>query len=35
LFDRCGKMRSRHFGQMDDLALGAQVMELIMTNPAK
>ena len=29
LFDRQGKMRARHFGQVADLALGAQVMELI------
>lgn len=30
LFDRLGRMRARHFGQVADLALGAQVMGLIM-----
>ena len=29
LFDRAGEMRARHFGQVADLALGAQVMGLI------
>ncbi|MBU3030610.1 TlpA disulfide reductase family protein [Paracoccus marinaquae] len=29
LFDRQGRMRARHFGQVADLALGAEVMELI------
>ena len=29
LFDRQGEMRARHFGQMADLALGAEVMALI------
>lgn len=29
LFDRQGKMRARHFGQVADLALGAEVMALI------
>ena len=29
LFDRQGEMRARHFGQMADLALGAEVMTLI------
>jgi len=29
LFDRTGKMRARHFGQVADMALGAQVMGLI------
>lgn len=29
LFDRKGRMRARHFGQVADLALGAQVMGLI------
>ena len=29
LFDRQGKMRARHFGQVPDLAPGAEVMRLI------
>ncbi|WP_417727700.1 TlpA disulfide reductase family protein [Roseovarius sp.] len=29
LIDRVGRMRARHFGQVADMALGAQVMELI------
>ena len=29
LFDRLGQMRARHFGQVADLALGAEVMALI------
>ncbi|MDE0524682.1 MAG: TlpA disulfide reductase family protein [Boseongicola sp.] len=29
LFDRKGEMRARHFGQVSDLALGAQVMRLV------
>ncbi len=29
LFDRQGRMRARHFGQVADLALGAQLMGLI------
>ncbi|MGE0847761.1 MAG: hypothetical protein AB7L41_15955 [Flavobacteriaceae bacterium] len=29
LLDRRGRMRARHFGQVADLALGAQIMELI------
>ena len=29
LFDRTGSMRARHFGQVADMALGAQVMGLI------
>ena len=28
LFDRQGQMRARHFGQVADLALGAQIMAL-------
>ena len=28
LFDRQGQMRARHFGQVSDLALGAQIMAL-------
>lgn len=28
LFDRQGRMRARHFGQVGDLALGAQIMRL-------
>lgn len=29
VFDRLGRMRARHFGQVADLALGAEIMELI------
>lgn len=29
LFDRQGRMRARHFGQVADLALGAEIMALI------
>lgn len=29
LFDRQGQMRARHFGQVSDLAHGAEVMRLI------
>ncbi len=29
LFDRSGRMRARHFGQVADMALGAEVMGLI------
>lgn len=29
LFDRQGNMRARHFGQVADLALGAEIMALI------
>lgn len=28
LFDRTGQMRARHFGQISDLSLGAQIMAL-------
>lgn len=28
LFDRTGQMRARHFGQVSDLSLGAQIMAL-------
>ena len=28
LFDRSGQMRARHFGQVSDLSLGAQIMAL-------
>lgn len=30
LFDRQGQMRARHFGQVSDLALGAQIMALML-----
>ena len=30
LFDRHGQMRARHFGQVSDLALGAQIMALML-----
>ena len=30
LFDRAGQMRARHFGQVSDLALGAQIMGLLL-----
>lgn len=30
LFDRAGRMRARHFGQIGDLALGAELMALVM-----
>jgi len=33
LFDRQGQMRARHFGQIPDLALGAQIMALILEGP--
>ena len=29
LFDRQGRMRARHFGQVGDLALGAEIMALV------
>lgn len=29
LFDRSGTIRARHFGQVSDLALGAQIMQLV------
>jgi hypothetical protein len=29
LFDRQGQMRARHFGQVPDMALGAQIMSLM------
>lgn len=34
LFDRQGQMRARHFGQVSDLALGAQIMALMLEDPA-
>jgi hypothetical protein len=34
LFDRAGRMRARHFGQVSDLALGAQIMALVLEAPA-
>jgi hypothetical protein len=34
LFDRAGRMRARHFGQVSDLALGAQIMQLVLEAPA-
>lgn len=30
IFDRDGQMRARHFGQVSDLALGAEIMELML-----
>ena len=30
LFDRQGRMRARHFGQVADLALGAEIMALVL-----
>ncbi|GKY87471.1 TlpA disulfide reductase family protein [Sinisalibacter aestuarii] len=33
LFDRQGEMRARHFGQVPDLALGAEIMSLIREDP--
>lgn len=29
LFDRAGRMRARHFGQIPDIALGAEIMALL------
>jgi hypothetical protein len=29
LFDRHGRMRARHFGQVSDMAVGAQIMALV------
>lgn len=29
LFDRQGRMRARHFGQVPDMAIGAQIMALV------
>ena len=34
LFDRQGQMRARHFGQVSDMALGAQIMALVLEPPA-
>ena len=34
LFDRAGQMRARHFGQVSDLALGAQVIGLLLEDGA-
>ena len=34
LFDRSGQMRARHFGQVSDLALGAQIMGLLLEENA-
>lgn len=34
LFDRAGQMRVRHFGQVSDLALGAQIMGLLLEGEA-
>lgn len=33
LIDRRGRMRARHFGQVSDLALGAQIMALVLEVP--
>ncbi|MCX7645772.1 MAG: TlpA family protein disulfide reductase [Rhodobacteraceae bacterium] len=35
LIDRQGRMRARHFGQVPDLALGAQIMALLREAPAQ
>ncbi len=35
LFDRSGQMRARHFGQVADLALGAQIMALLQEDAAR
>jgi len=34
LFDRQGQMRARHFGQVPDMALGAQIMGLMQEGDA-
>lgn len=33
LFDRQGRMRARHLGQVSDMAVGAEIMQLIMEQP--
>lgn len=33
LIDRQGRMRARHFGQVSDLTLGAQIMALVLEAP--
>ena len=33
LIDRQGQMRARHFGQVEDLALGAEIMALTLERP--
>jgi len=33
LIDRAGRLRARHFGQVPDLALGAEIMTLIAESP--
>lgn len=33
LIDRAGRLRARHFGQIPDLALGAEIMALIAESP--
>lgn len=35
LFDRSGQMRARHFGQVPDMAIGAQVMALLQEQAAE
>ncbi|MDR5654138.1 redoxin domain-containing protein [Ruixingdingia sedimenti] len=34
LFDRQGRMRARHLGQVADMAVGAEIMALVMEPPA-
>ena len=34
LFDRQGRMRARHLGQVPDMAVGAEIMQLVMEREA-
>jgi len=34
LFDRQGRMRARHLGQVSDMAVGAEIMQLVMERAA-
>jgi hypothetical protein len=34
LLDRQGRMRARHFGQVGDLVVGAEIMRLVLDRPA-
>lgn len=34
LFDRQGRMRARHLGQVTDMAVGAEIMQLVMEREA-
>ena len=34
LFDRQGRMRARHLGQVSDMAVGAEIMQLVMERGA-